>query len=91
MYTPMYTSNVDETVLEGPHPEGCSVHKLICESGGIIAENLAGIDAVDFDDPILSLFPSNSLARTALRCGRRLYSRPSVETRACVSWALVFR
>jgi kynurenine formamidase len=49
--------NVDETVLEGPHPEGYPVHRLILGAGGVIAENLTGLEAVDFPDPILSLLP----------------------------------
>ena len=49
--------NVDETVLEGPHPEGYPVHKLLCGAGCVIAENLTGIGAVDFPSPFLSLLP----------------------------------
>ncbi|MGB3682050.1 MAG: hypothetical protein WA990_06135, partial [Rubrobacteraceae bacterium] len=49
--------NVDETVPDGPHPEGYPVHHLICGAGGVIAENLTGIGAIDFPDPILSLLP----------------------------------
>ena len=49
--------NVDETVLEGPHPEGYPVHDLICGAGGIIAENLTNLRDVDFPDPLLSLLP----------------------------------
>jgi kynurenine formamidase len=49
--------NVDETVLEGPHPEGYPVHYLILGAGGVIAENLTGLEAVDFPDPFLSLLP----------------------------------
>jgi kynurenine formamidase len=49
--------NVDETVLEGPHPEGYPVHQLILGAGGVIAENLTSLEAVDFPDPFLSLLP----------------------------------
>ena len=49
--------NVDETVLEGPHPEGYPVHHLILGAGGVIAENLTSLEAVDFPDPFLSLLP----------------------------------
>jgi kynurenine formamidase len=49
--------NVDETVLEGPHPEGYPVHHLILGAGGVISENLTGLEAVDFPDPFLSLLP----------------------------------
>lgn len=49
--------NVDETVLEGPHPEDYPVHHLICGAGGVIAENLTDVGAVDFPDPLFSLLP----------------------------------
>lgn len=49
--------NVDETVLDGPHPEGYPAHHLICGAGGVIAENLTGVGAVDFKNPLLSLLP----------------------------------
>jgi kynurenine formamidase len=49
--------NVDETVLEGEHLEGYPVHHLILGAGGVIAENLANLAAVDFPDPLLSLLP----------------------------------
>jgi kynurenine formamidase len=49
--------NVDETVLEGPHPEGYPAHHLILGAGGVIAENLTNLEAIDFPDPFLSLLP----------------------------------
>ncbi len=49
--------NVDETVLEGPHPEGYPVHHLICGTGGVIAENLTELGGVNFPDPFISLLP----------------------------------
>ena len=49
--------NVDETPVEGAQPEGFPVHGLICGSGGIIAENLTNLGAIDFSDPVLSLLP----------------------------------
>jgi kynurenine formamidase len=49
--------NVDETVLEGPHPEGYPTHHLILGAGGAIAENLANLVAIDFPDPLLSILP----------------------------------
>ena len=49
--------NVDETVLEGPHPEGYPAHHLILGAGGVIAENLTNLEVVDFPDPFLSLLP----------------------------------
>ena len=48
---------MDETVLEGPHPEGYPAHHAIVGAGGVIAENLANLAAVDFPDPILSILP----------------------------------
>jgi kynurenine formamidase len=49
--------NVDETVLEGPHPENYPAHHLILGADGVIAENLTNLAAVDFSDPFLSLLP----------------------------------
>lgn len=49
--------SVDETVLEGAHPEGYPVHELLCGAGCVIAENLTNIEAVDFPNPVLSLLP----------------------------------
>jgi kynurenine formamidase len=49
--------NVDETVLEGPHPEGYPAHHLLLGAGGAIAENLTNLAAIDFPDPLLSLLP----------------------------------
>jgi kynurenine formamidase len=49
--------NVDETVLEGPHPEDYPAHHTILGVGGVIAENLTNLAAVDFPDPFFSLLP----------------------------------
>ncbi|MEW6635584.1 MAG: cyclase family protein [Actinomycetota bacterium] len=49
--------NVDETVVDGPHPEGYPVHRLVLGAGGIIAENLTNLGAIDFPDPLMSLLP----------------------------------
>ncbi len=49
--------NVDETVLEGEHPEGYPVHHLLLGAGGVISENLANLGAVDFPAPFVSLLP----------------------------------
>ena len=49
--------NVDETVLEGVPPEGFPAHHAILGAGGVIAENLTNLEAVDFPDPIVSLLP----------------------------------
>lgn len=44
-------------MLGGPHPEGYPVHHLLCGAGCVIAENLTGIGAVDFAEPLLRLLP----------------------------------
>lgn len=49
--------NVDETVLEGEHPEGYPVHRAVLGSGGVIAENLTNLAGIDFPDPLFSLLP----------------------------------
>jgi kynurenine formamidase len=49
--------NVDETVLEGPHPEGYPAHQVILGADGVIAENLANLGAIDFPDPLICLLP----------------------------------
>lgn len=49
--------SVDETVLDGPHAPGFPAHQAILGAGGIIAENLTNLSAVDFPDPLISLLP----------------------------------
>jgi kynurenine formamidase len=49
--------SVDETVLEGPHPDGYPAHHIILGAGGVIAENLANLGNIDFPDPLISLLP----------------------------------
>jgi len=49
--------NVDETVLEGQQSEDYPAHRLILGVGGVIAENLTNLEAVDFPNPFLSLLP----------------------------------
>jgi kynurenine formamidase len=49
--------SVDETVLEGEQPEGYPAHHLILGAGGVIAENLANLRAIDFPEPLISLLP----------------------------------
>lgn len=49
--------SVDETILEGEHPEGYPAHHAILGAGGVIAENLANLAAVDFPNPLFSLLP----------------------------------
>ena len=47
--------NPDQTVLEGE--AGFPVHRRWLGAGGVIAENLTNLAAVDFEDPLLCLFP----------------------------------
>lgn len=49
--------SVDETVLEGPHPEDYPAHRIILGAGSVIVENLANLGAVDFPNPLISLLP----------------------------------
>jgi kynurenine formamidase len=49
--------NVDETILEGAHPEDYPVHHLVLGAGGTIAENLTNLGAVNFPKPVLHLLP----------------------------------
>ena len=48
--------NLDETVHDEGDPD-FSCHLQIAEAGGIIAENLRNVGAIDFDDPLISLLP----------------------------------
>jgi kynurenine formamidase len=48
--------NLDETILDGREPD-FSCHVQIAAAGGIIAENLCNLAAIDFDDPVISLLP----------------------------------
>lgn len=50
------TLSPDETVVDGP-PPAFDVHLAVLGAGGVIAENLTNLGAVDFDDPYVSLFP----------------------------------
>lgn len=45
--------NIDETPSEIGYP----VHHLIARAGGVIGENLRGLERVDFPDPLVSLLP----------------------------------
>ncbi len=50
------TQNIDETP-DADHPgAGFPVHLLIAEAGGIIVENLTGLEQIDFD-PLITVFP----------------------------------
>ena len=49
--------NIDVTPTADDPGEGYPVHHLVAGVGGVIAENLTGLDAVDFADPFVSLLP----------------------------------
>jgi kynurenine formamidase len=48
--------NPDETVTDGTE-ERWDVHHLVLGAGGVIAENLTNLSAIDFEEPVLFLFP----------------------------------
>jgi kynurenine formamidase len=48
--------NPDETVLDETE-ERWDVHHLVLGAGGVIAENLTNLSAIDFEDPLLCMFP----------------------------------
>ena len=49
--------NLDETVLPGEGEPRFPSHMTFLGAGGIFAENLTGLGAVDFDDPLIALLP----------------------------------
>jgi kynurenine formamidase len=49
--------NIDETPDETHPGEGFPTHKLIAAVGGVVVENLAHVDRIDFADPFLTVFP----------------------------------
>lgn len=51
------TQNIDETP-DDEHPgNGFPVHQLVAAAGGIIVENLTGLEQITFDDPLISVLP----------------------------------
>jgi kynurenine formamidase len=49
--------NIDETP-DADHPgEGFPVHHLIADVAGVISENLTNLEAIDFEEPLISLLP----------------------------------
>jgi kynurenine formamidase len=51
------TQNIDETP-DRRHPgAGFPVHHLIAAAGGIIVENLRGLEQVDWQHPLITVFP----------------------------------
>jgi kynurenine formamidase len=49
--------SLDETVESSDHPTGFAAHTAVLGAGGVIAENLTNLAAIDFPDPVLSLLP----------------------------------
>ncbi len=49
--------NLDRTVLPGEGESTFPSHLTFLGAGGIFAENLTGLGAVDFDDPLIALLP----------------------------------
>lgn len=49
--------NIDETPGPGAPGVGYPVHHQIAAVGGVIAENLRNLEAIDFADPFISLLP----------------------------------
>jgi kynurenine formamidase len=49
--------NIDETPDDDHPGEGFPVHHLIAEAGGVIAENLRDLAAVDWPDPFVMVLP----------------------------------
>jgi kynurenine formamidase len=51
------TQNIDETP-DAKHPGvGFPVHLLIAEAGGVIVENLRGVEQIDWSSPLITVFP----------------------------------
>jgi kynurenine formamidase len=51
------TQNIDETPDEAHPGVGFPVHLLIAAAGGIVVENLTGLEQVDWPDPFITVFP----------------------------------
>lgn len=49
--------NIDESLPHAVAPPPLPAHHVVLGAGGVIAENLANLDAVDFPDPLVSLLP----------------------------------
>lgn len=49
--------NIDLTPTDADPGEGYPVHHLVAAVGGVVAENLTGLEQVDFADPVVSLLP----------------------------------
>ncbi len=49
--------SLDETTAGAEHPSGFAAHRAVLGAGGVIAENLTNLAAIDFPDPVISLLP----------------------------------
>lgn len=49
--------NIDETPNDEHPGEGFPVHHLIAEVAGVISENLTNLESIDFEHPMITLFP----------------------------------
>lgn len=51
------TLNIDETPDEDHSGAGFPVHQLVANVGGLVVENLTNLNAIDFADPFVTVFP----------------------------------
>ncbi|MQA88233.1 MAG: cyclase family protein [Streptosporangiales bacterium] len=51
------TINIDETPDDDHPGEGFPVHRLVAAANGVIGENFAHLDRIDFPDPFVAFFP----------------------------------
>ena len=49
--------NIDETPDETHEGVGFPVHHLIAKKAGVISENMTNLEAIDFENPLISLLP----------------------------------
>jgi kynurenine formamidase len=51
------TLNLDETPDDAHPGAGFPVHHLVARAGGVLVENLTGLERVDWPEPFLTVFP----------------------------------
>ncbi len=51
------TPSIDETPDDAHPGDGFPVHHLIAQAGGVIVENLSGIERIDFAPALIAVFP----------------------------------
>jgi kynurenine formamidase len=49
--------NIDETTDTAIDRTAFPCHRQICTAGGVIIENLANLEAIHFEDPLISVLP----------------------------------